>query len=204
MTHAVLAAVLAVFSFSWGSTWYPEGKAPETDEEREARHQMVGGVVASVALENETAWGPVDDAALIEAVWAHESDFEYFVHAGGDSPIGHQDHGLARCMGQIHTWPGNKHLPTKADHQALAGLDRAATERCARVTLAYFWGHAQRCIRTNRSGARRWVEPLADWEAAKLFAAYGKGYCAPVAAKHKNRARTFRRIRAALYDRQAH
>jgi hypothetical protein len=120
---------------------------------------------------------------------------DYYVHAGLESPIGHQDHGKARCLGQIHTWPGNPHLPTQADHQALAGLDRAATTRCAETMLRYLWGHARRCIRLQRPAARRWTEPLADYEVALIAAAYGSGYCSPVKRSNKSRARTFRVIR---------
>ncbi|CAB4154414.1 hypothetical protein UFOVP650_3 [uncultured Caudovirales phage] len=142
---------------------------------------------------------PADSAALIETVWGYESAFEYYVHAGGVSPIGDQDGGLARCMGQIHTWKGNKHLPTKADHQALAGTDAEATRRCAQITLAYFWAHAQRCLRV---GVRkdRWARPLEQWEAAKLFAAYGAGRCAPVGRRHKGRALTFGRLRSQIWQ----
>lgn len=193
-----LASALLAVMLTWTPTFYG-GSPPETDTERGERLAMIARVHAEVAVDNTTGFHTADAAALVSAVQGHESGgFEYYVHAGGDSPIGPQDHGLARCLGQIHTWANNPHLPTKADHQALAGLDRAATERCSRATLAYLWGHAQRCIRLRVPSETRWTAPLQDWEAAIVFAAYGKGYCVPVTAKHKARARTFRRIRSEM------
>jgi len=156
---------------------------------------MIVEVDAEVANAGVSQFAATDAAALLLAIQLHESALDYYVHAGLESPIGHQDHGKARCLGQIHTWPGNPHLPTKADHAALAGLDREATTRCATVMLKYLWGHAQRCIRKGRPAARRWAEPLADYEVALIVAAYGSGYCSPIKASSKVRARTFRRIR---------
>jgi hypothetical protein len=199
MVHQQLAAALLSIFMAWPSSWYPKEKAPETAEQREQRMSMSTGVVSKVSLDNETGFHVKDAATLISMTWKWESgNLEYFVHAGGESPIGHQDHGNAVCLGQIQTWPNNKHLPTKADHKALAGTTPEATERCARVTLNYMWGHAQRCLRTTRRKEVRWAEPLADWEVAKLAAAYGAGKCAPVAKRHKNRAYTFRKIRKSL------
>jgi hypothetical protein len=190
--------VIAGFVKQWPKTWYPEGKDPETSEERDSRLEMLGEVVEAIASSNQTGFQEQDAAALIATLWGHESRFDYWVHMGGDSPIGHQDHGAARCLGQIQTWPNNQHLPTEAEHLALAGLDRKATERCARMTLTYFWGHAQRCLRNRRAADRRWLEPLADYEVAILMASYGAGTCAPVAGRHKDRARTYRALRKQL------
>ncbi len=196
---AIFAALFA-FSVSWPRTYYG-ANPPETDEQWADRMRRQALAVAEVST--ESGFRAADAAALVETVWGYESAFEYYVHAGGISPIGDQDGGLARCMGQIHTWPGNKHLPTKADHQALAGTDEEATRRCAQVTLAYFWGHAQRCLRV---GVRkdRWARPLEQWEAAKLFAAYGAGQCVPVAKRHKGRALTFSRLRAQIWQQLAY
>lgn len=203
MGYAMVLAALVAFVGQWDNTWYPAGKAPETEEERRERHAVIATVVDRVAWDNETQLRPTDAAALITAVWAYESRFEHHVHAGLVSPIGHQDHGRARCLGQIHTWPGNPHLPTEADHQALAGLDEAATERCARVTLAYFWAHAQRCLRRKTwSSPNRWEKPLQDWEAATLFASYGSGRCTTPLRRHGNRAKTFRALAQSLREAQ--
>lgn len=194
MLQLLAAALLSVFT-SWPSTWYPEGKAPETQEQQIARKDMTSNVVASVSLNNDTGFSALDDAALISMTWRWESAaLEYYVHAGEESPVGHQDHGNAVCLGQIQTWPNNKHLPTKADHRALAGTSPEATERCARMTLTYMWGHAQRCLRTRANKETRWREPLRDYEVAILAASYGAGHCAPVAKRHKDRAYTFRKI----------
>lgn len=197
MWELLAAALFSVF-MSWPTTSYPEGKAPETTEQREERKDMASDVVAKVALVNETELNALDAASWISMTWRWESAaMEYYVHAGGVSPIGHQDHGNAVCMGQIQTWPNNKHLPSKEDHRALAGTSLEATERCARMTLTYMWGHAQRCLRT-RVKKDRWKEPLLDYEVAILAASYGAGHCAPVAQRHKNRANTFRKIRKEL------
>ena len=197
MIDLLAAALLSIFT-AWPTTWYPEEKAPETSEQRLERKEMASNVVSKVSQDNKTGFDFLDDAALVSMTWQWESGaMEYYVHAGGVSPIGHQDHGNAVCLGQIQTWPGNKHLPTKADHKALAGTSPEATERCARMTLEYMWGHAQRCLRT-RIKKDRWKEPLLDYEVAILAASYGAGHCAPVAQRHKNRARTFRKIRKAV------
>jgi len=194
-----IASKISLFIQQWPQTWYPEGAGPETAEERDLRLTGMGPVVETVALSNESSFHPKDAAALITTVWGFESRFDYWVHAGGGtSPIGHQDNGKAKCLGQIQTWKGNPHLPTSADHEALVGLDAEATERCARVTLAYFWAHAQRCLRVQRPVERRWTEPLADYEVAILMASYGSGRCGEVARRHKNRAYTFRKLRKQL------
>lgn len=194
MVQWLAAALITVFGV-WPSTYYAKDKAPETQEQRVERLEMAAKVVAKVAKDNDTGFNDLDAAALISMKWKWESgNLEYFVHAGGESPIGHQDHGNAVCLGQIQTWKNNKHLPTKEAHRALAGLSEEATERCARMTLTYFWGHAQRCIRTKIAKEKRWKEPLLDYEVAILSASYGAGHCAPVEQRHKNHARTFRKI----------
>jgi hypothetical protein len=192
-----LANILFAFSMAFPSPVYGASHS-ETEDDRRERVGMIAEVNAEVASAGVSQFAPTDAAALLLAVQLHESALDYYVHAGLESPIGHQDHGKARCLGQIHTWPGNPHLPTKADHAALAGLDREATTRCATVMLRYLWGHAQRCIRKGRPAARRWAEPLADYEVALIVAAYGSGYCSPVKASSKVRARTFRRIRSQM------
>lgn len=196
MFETIVNALLGV-ALSWQVPFYGQ-TPPETEEQRGERLAMIAAVNTEVASSNVAGFDPRDSAALLLAIQIHESALDYYVHAGLESPIGHQDHGKARCLGQIHTWPGNPHLPTRADHQALAGLDRAATTRCAETMLRYLWGHARRCIRLQRPAARRWTEPLADYEVALIAAAYGSGYCSPVKRSNKSRTRTFRKIRNAM------
>jgi hypothetical protein len=189
--NSILIALLTV-ALAWPPVHYGETN-PETDAQRQARIELIASVNTEVAHSNIAGFDPRDSAALLLAIQIHESKLDYYVHAGLESPIGHQDHGKARCLGQIHTWPGNPHLPTKTDHQALAGIDREATTRCAETMLRYLWGHARRCLKRTS-----WTTPLADYEVAFIAAAYGSGYCTPVKASSKARARTFRRIRRAM------
>ena len=190
----LLANILFAFAMNFTAPLYG-ASPPETDDDRRERIGMIAEVDADVASAGVSQFAPGDAAALLLAIQLHESALDYYVHAGLESPIGHQDHGKARCLGQIHTWPGNPHLPTKTDHMALAGLDREATTRCATVMLKYLWGHAQRCIRRSVPAASRWETALTDAEVAMIAAAYGAGYCSPVKASNRSRARTFRRIR---------
>lgn len=184
---SLLAFALATEPVHYGAT------PPETQEQRAQRLELIASVDVEVAHSDLAGFDPRDSAALLLAIQIHESKLDYYVHAGLDSPIGHQDHGKARCLGQIHTWPGNPHLPTAQDHRALAGLDRAATTRCASTMLKYLWGHARRCVKRAN-----WDAPLTDREVALIAAAYGTGYCSAVKQSNKARARTFRRIRAQL------
>lgn len=196
-----IANVLFAFAMAFPSPAYGPSH-PETDDDRRERVGMIAEVDAEVASAGVSQFAATDAAALLLAIQLHESALDYYVHAGLESPIGHQDHGKARCLGQIHTWPGNPHLPTKADHAALAGLDREATTRCATTMLRYLWGHARRCIRRSVPATSRWDAPLTDAEVATIAAAYGTGYCTPVKASNRVRARTFRRIRAAMKGNQ--
>lgn len=183
----LLAFALATEPVHYGAT------PPETQEQRAQRLELIASVDVEVAHSGLAGFDPRDSAALLLAIQIHESKLDYYVHAGLDSPIGHQDHGKARCLGQIHTWPGNPHLPTAEDHRALAGLDRDATTRCASTMLRYLWGHARRCVKRSN-----WESPLTDREVTLIAAAYGTGYCTAPKASNRARARTFRRIRTEL------
>lgn len=188
-----LEDVLVELVQNWQPTWYPKGKEPETPDQRATRLAQAARIVAQQASAPETSvkFSPEDAAALVLMVWYHESSGEYYVHAGGVSPLGKQDNGRARCMGQIQTWKNNT-LLTDEEHKALAGLSQEATALCARTTISYLWYHATRCLKHD------WAKPLQAWEVAILAAAYGKGHCVPVGAKSKIRAHTWSKMRAQI------
>lgn len=137
MTTAIIAIVLG-----WGTPDVP-------------RATMVGEVVSDVARNR-------NEAALILSIIRHESNLDYHVHAGLVSPIGTQDGGRARCLGQIHRVPA---WWTQEQWRALAGTSRAATYRCIRAIQRVLDYHQRRCRITTRT----WPH------VAKLLGAYWKG-----------------------------
>ena len=176
-------------------TWYsPKQTPPETSEERVSRVRMAARVLAEAAA--GSAWPErFQRVAVLAAasVWINESGLDWAVHAGKPSPVGPSDYGKAKCMGQIHTWPGNT-LLTKEQWAALPGTDEAATRRCADATLAYLFEHARKCLRVTEER----TSPLSDAEVVRLFAAYGDGHCSPVDASDKKRLDTYRRLRGSV------
>jgi len=196
----LIAAVLTAYVVTLAPIRY-SGPAPETAERRKERLAMVAEVVSEVASEGTTQWRPDDVAALVLATWVDESALEYWVHAGGVSPLGNQDGGRARCLGQIQTWPGNT-LLSPDEHRALVGVDRAATKRCAQATVEYYWAH-RRCLRSRQPAATRWKSALKPGELALLAAAYGKGWCAPVGRSASTLALRATRIRERIWHAQS-
>jgi len=197
MTLELLKTIIAAFALSLPPVWYPAGAGPETVAQRDARVEMASHENAEQAHSGETRLPPDQLAAMTESIWFNESRFDWHVHAGKVSPIGNQDVGNARCLGQVQTWRGNT-LLTRAEWLALTGLDRAATRRCAAATQSYLWYHAQRCIRRDVPAARRWDKRLTDHEAGLLFAAYGAGNCAPIKKSTGLRIATYRQLMAAI------
>ena len=174
------AAIVVMQSFT--PVWYPaDGKFanPETEAERDERLEMIGEVNAEVAYgdkgKNITPWGPKDDLALLKAIQRGESAFEYRVHAGQESHIGHADYGKAMCMGQIH-WV--RSWWTKEQWRALAGTDRKSTKLCAEAMLRILRYHADRCkFRHHIDKKKRWSTRLKMREAKRLIRWYGNGNC---------------------------
>ena len=200
MSFEAFVAALVVVVGTWTGTWYPEGKGPETQAQEQARRVMIVEEVSGEALRNDTMFRAADAAAAVLMVWKHETRLDYYVHAGQMSPIGSQDLGLARCLGQIQWWPGHRYL-TQHEHRALAGLSREATRRCAHMTLRYLWAHADRCIRLEegkRSSVDRWDAKLTLEEVAVVSASYGKWRCVPAKKRHRTRAVTFESLRRQL------
>jgi hypothetical protein len=191
MTLSTLQSIVAAFAISLPPVWYPQGAGPETPEQRNERVEMAARVVAATANTDATGLDRAQLTAMTLSIWFNESRFDWHVHAGLKSPIGNQDVGKARCLGQLQTWKNNA-LLTDEQWVALVGHDEAATARCASATQAYLWYHAQRCLRRDVAAAKRWEKRLTDVEVALVFAAYGAGKCAPVGKSTQLRVVTYR------------
>lgn len=164
MIHTELvAAVIAVF-ITYQAAWFPEGHAPETTEQREAR---VALALEDIVTESEDIYIShdlhkligielIDLVALsvVQAKW-ESGGLAYEIHSGTrvvgrPSPFG--DGGRARCFFQMQKTasevPFDKWRPFEADEWiALSGLDRQATQRCARAGVRAIAYHAWRCRR---------------------------------------------------------
>lgn len=156
---------------SWTPTWYPAGGGPETEQDRRERWTMVADVLSD--LPQGTDLWPQDQTALVATIWKFESSLDFHVHGGERSPIGHQDRGTSRCLGQIkHV----KHWWTLKQWSELAGRDVESTKRCASATLKVIGYHLKRCkLRQELPEYARWRAPLTEGEAGILFNAYGTG-----------------------------
>lgn len=178
---------------AWTPTWYPPGKGPESGTERAIRWRAIVDVVLDES-DGSLFWRS-DMAALVLSTFKFESALDYHVHGGEPSPIGHQDNGRARCLGQI------QHVRawwTETEWKALAGRDEAATRRCARAAMRIYEYHAKRCLRRGVSPSKRWRARLTKDEASILMAAYGTGTrCAPLKWMRK-RVTLFDRLRAVI------
>jgi hypothetical protein len=130
---AVLKAAALAVALSHPRPWYPS-----TYEQREspARYERRVGVLVEAAVRvggnPPTNWRWSRNALIagILAHWRDESKFAYEVHGGWRHPVWHQDHGRARCLGQ-HQASG---VMPRARWRKLAGVDLAASMRCARAT----------------------------------------------------------------------
>jgi len=196
MLEQVTAIAIAVI-LSFSPTIYPksgEFANPETQDERTTRVSMIAEVDAEVAYADKlTPWRAKDDLALLLAVQRGESAFEYRVHQGVKTHIGTQDNMKSRCLGQIQ-----RNGKTVKEWTALAGLDRAATTRCAKAMLSVFAYHARRC---RLRKPHQWGHPLKLAEVGLLVKWYGFGHCWNHRALTKNmrfKKLNFMRIRRAL------
>lgn len=171
MIEAILATLKAAF-LAVPLTWYPApgecklGHAadpPETPEAFKARKDMVAVQVTEAIGARAWSFPAADMAALVGVTILKESALEYWVHAGGDSHLAKQDGGKARCLGQLH-----QNGRTPADWRALAGLDVAATYRCALAIAEAFEYHVKRC--------QMWThQDMTAVQANILFHRYWKG-----------------------------
>lgn len=157
-------------------------------------------VTETVAHESEQGWNDFwhsDNTAITLTIFKWESgSFDYHVHGGEKSPIGHQDHGKARCLGQIQQNDMNE-----AEWMALAGRDKASTSRCVIKTQEILRYHAERCkLRRNIHEAQRWRAPLTENEVNLLLNAYGNGQACHVSTRKDvtDRIKTYKSLRKLL------
>lgn len=124
----------------------------ETPEEYAARMYVI-----SDALEAEVShprslkgwpWGALNLAAAVLAVWDRESHFDPYVHAGPpvQHPVHHQDHGHARCLGQVQS----SGLIPKSWWKRTTGINVKSTQECARATIRVMRAY-QYCYRRGFS-----------------------------------------------------
>lgn len=136
---------------------------------------------ASASVARGWRWSTADLEALIDATTYEEGDhWSEAVHAGTRTG----DHGLARCLGQVHVGL----LVPAAEWRTLAGVDASATRRCtdavARVLVA--------CSTCAPRG------PISEASVARIVAAYATGRTCRASSSWWRRARLWRRFREAL------
>lgn len=184
MINTIKAAIVA-----WGATWYPAGQGPETPVEFEQRAEVVAKAIDTIV--KQYPFEQSSFAALITNTWGWESGWDWHVHAGLESPIGHQDYGKARCLGQLH----RTGFITQERWDQLAGHSYEATLRCASATAEAFKHHAQRCLRKNAPrGGNKWKEPFTRWETLQLMSAYATGHGCGVIDKAVQRYASYRKL----------
>lgn len=167
MTSAALAKWLLAVALS-----LPRSHAP--DETREAEFERLKTLAsamaeAAVPYADGRGWTASELALAGLLKWYGETLFDERIHAGKPHPKWNQDHGLATCGMQLHT---SRLVPPEL-WATLAGIDEAATLRCARAGLLVLTRQAMTC------GV--WLGRRADRDAvAKTMAAYATGgSCAP-------------------------
>jgi len=186
MTLALIKYLVAralLVALAWPQVWYKDGHRPETAKQYKHR---VGIMVKGATLESRD-WSvpPRTMLALVLTQWRYETGLDYYVHAGLESPIGHQDHGKSRCLGQIQRFG-----MSKAEWLALTGTDLASTRRCAHHTARILDSHIRRC-RLHRV-------PFGHAQAAIAISAYGRGNGCTIAPWAQTRARMFVKVRGQL------
>ena len=130
-------------------------------------------IAGSVLAEAELADSLLSTRELVAAtlvVWHQETRYSRHVHAGGRGRWG-SDNGRATCLGQLHR------TSLAPDWDTLAGLDVAATRRCAAATMRVLSAHARSC---GRGAAAAWLS------------GYGTGQGCRVVALGRKRARIYR------------
>jgi hypothetical protein len=154
----------------------PHAHAPdETAEERIERFHVIAesNAKAALALANGKGWSAWELGLAVTVLQGRESGgFDRRIHAGEEHPVWTQDHGLARCMGQIHATVESGPVPLEVWNR-LAGLDVDSTELCARVTAQLLVSYARQCgVYLGHRANRNIV--------AQAFAGYGSGgKCTP-------------------------
>lgn len=155
----------------------PHSYAPgEVKEERDVRVELIAHAAwkAAGAFADGKGWSRFELALATVTIEGNESGgFDLRVHAGLQHPIWTQDHGLARCLAQIHETTDPRGPVPRAVWEKLAGTDVEATELCAQKATELLVRHAKQCgVYLGRRATKEGV--------AQAFASYGTGgHCKP-------------------------
>jgi hypothetical protein len=181
MSAVVLFLWLRFLTGDWSvATEVAPGYSPETPDEQRARVEMIDAAIAAEAVEaaKMSPFSASELAIATKTKWHRETRLSHAVHAGFPGQWG-SDHGRARCLAQLHA---SGIVPT-AEWETLAGLDAAATRRCARATMRMFSTLARYCRTTDLS---------------VVFSAYATGSGCRVIPLGKRRADGARKLLARL------
>jgi len=138
----------------------------ETRPQYLARLETISESAATAALEyaDGTGWTASELGLAIMILWNEETRFDERVHAGTGHPVWHEDHGQAKCLGQIHA---SLVIPEE-EWEMLTGTDAGRTLLCARATAKVFVSKARNC--GVWSGQRATEDKV-----SRVYASYGSG-----------------------------
>lgn len=178
MTPSLHVALLLVASHLPVSAT-PHGLTPESIERREARLDTIALAI------DDTSNSPEEAAAELTIMYG-ESKLDSIIHAGEIHPVWTQDHGKAKCLSQLHK---SGQVP---EWVTLAGIDYAATLRCAAATIRVLRSAAWKCHVSFASPS--------EADMSRVFAEYasGMGGCRPT-VQSQHRAEMWNRMRARLW-----
>ena len=184
LKEALLAVVVGL-----PAPWYGQNRQPETDEQYRERVQIIAEAI-TLEAERSKAWphGVAGLAIATLTLWEAESSLSYDVHANtGNDPWG-QDHGKARCLGQLHS----SRLVPKEEWETLAGADLEATRRCANATMRVLRAQYRVCQKRGAPG-----DPIAN-----MYEIYANGRSCTPKARSLRRARRYRQLMNQFYVEQ--
>lgn len=164
--EATREAPLAAWLFATAKE-LPRSHAPGETETAEAiRLERISRAYAFATLPyaNGHGWTASELGMALLILADEETRLDERIHAGGEHPVWTQDHGLAKCLGQLHV---SKLVPQSL-WAKLGGTDEDATRRCAEATALVWVAVAKNC------GV--WLGARADRNrVAEAFMAYGSG-----------------------------
>jgi hypothetical protein len=167
---------LLAFALALPPPYYLPGREPETKAERAARiERIVAAAIAESNAVDKDEWpGTTEDlaAALLAVTFYESRHWALEVHDGR----ARGDRGKSVCLAQIWT-----------QDRSLAGTSSEATHRCMRRAVEIMVLHSRRC-------GFRYMD---QWQAARLFGAYGTGRTCRATHWSKQRASLWARIRRA-------
>ena len=153
-----LIAKLLVIAMALPPPW-------QTGEPVDAYQARVGVIVDAIGetVAEYPKWKPAELAALLTVISYGESKWDPVIHAGGIHRVYHQDHGRAKCLGQLQP---SGFVPTR-EWETLGGTDKAATVRCLTAMARVLSGFRRYC-RYERGAMTR-------HRMAVIIGAYGTG-----------------------------